>query len=114
MHNDGEPPRTVTFVNRFTLKGEPSEFERAFAEIADFMEAQSGILGYTLSQDVENPKEYVNIALWKDAQSLRAAAAHPDFRSHVVALRGLAESRSDLYAERLRYRAEGADTHVQD
>ncbi|WP_141923730.1 hypothetical protein [Haloactinospora alba] len=44
---------TVTFVNRAAVKG-PGEFERALGQVADFMAAQSGILDYTLSQDVGN------------------------------------------------------------
>ncbi|MGO1057032.1 antibiotic biosynthesis monooxygenase family protein [Crossiella sp. CA198] len=92
----------VTFVNRFTAKGDPEEFERAFAQVAKFMADQPGIKGYTLSRHSEDPQQYVNIALWEDAGALRAAVSHPEFGSHVGALRQLAVSTSDLYQDRHR------------
>ncbi|MCO1576063.1 antibiotic biosynthesis monooxygenase [Crossiella sp. SN42] len=90
----------VTFVNRFTVQGDPEEFERAFAQVAKFMADQPGIKGYTLSRHSEDPRQYVNIAVWTDAGALRAAVAHPEFGAHVGALRALAVSESDLYLER--------------
>ncbi|MFJ1597392.1 antibiotic biosynthesis monooxygenase family protein [Streptomyces sp. NPDC088261] len=102
-------PTSVTFVNRFTVTGEPKEFEEAFSRTADFMTGQPGILGYTLSQDTEDPQRFVNIARWKNAQSLRAAVSNPDFQAHVGELRKLATSESRLYSERQRY-LDGGDT----
>ena len=103
MANQGDRAGSVTFVNRFTVIGDPDVFEKAFARIATFMTAQPGILGYTLSRDVGNAKRYVNIARWEDAQALRAAVARSGFQEHVRDLRELAESESDLYVERQRY-----------
>lgn len=100
----------VTFVNRFTLTRGQDEFEKAFSDIADFMRRQPGILGYTLSRNVEKPDQYVNIALWKDEASIRAAVRHPDFRSHVQALRDIATSDSELYTERARFLNEDIHT----
>lgn len=45
----------------------------------------------------------MNIARWEHAGALRAAVGHPDFQTHVKELRQLAESESELYAERHRY-----------
>ncbi|MER7700114.1 MULTISPECIES: antibiotic biosynthesis monooxygenase family protein [Streptomyces] len=103
MAQQDTPQPQVTFVNRFTVSGSPQEFEDAFARIAAFMKEQPGIIGYTLSQDVKDPQRYVNIARWEHAGALRAAVGHPDFQTHVKELRQLAESESELYAERHRY-----------
>ncbi|MFD3735183.1 antibiotic biosynthesis monooxygenase family protein [Streptomyces sp. NPDC058632] len=103
MEHSGRPAGVVTFINRFTVSGDPQEFEAAFAKVASFMTAQPGILGYTLSRHAEKPGSYVNVALWQGAGALRAAAAHPDFGAHVGELRRLATSESDVYVERQRY-----------
>ncbi|MEV7289282.1 antibiotic biosynthesis monooxygenase family protein [Streptomyces sp. NPDC093252] len=103
MERSGPPAGVVTFINRFTVTGDPQEFEAAFAKVASFMTAQPGILGYTLSRHAEQPGGYVNVALWENAGALRAAATHPDFGAHVGELRRLATSESDVYVERQRY-----------
>ncbi|MFC8870961.1 antibiotic biosynthesis monooxygenase family protein [Streptomyces sp. NPDC057148] len=99
---------SVTFVNRFTVTGDPDDFEKAFARVAEFMTVQPGILGYTLSRDADDPQRYVNIARWKDAPALRAAVSRPGFQEHVAELRTLAESSSELYVERQRYLGDDA------
>lgn len=98
---------TVTFVNRFTVQGDPQEFERAFGRVGAFMEVQPGIIGYTLSRDISDPQRYVNIALWESADALQSAVEKPEFKAHVVELRRLAESESALYVERVRSGAGG-------
>ncbi|GHB16600.1 hypothetical protein GCM10010377_02880 [Streptomyces viridiviolaceus] len=100
-----EQPRTApdgpaTFVNSFTLRATPEEFEDAFARTARFMERQPGFLGYTLVRHLEEPHSYVNIARWKDVASFRAAVGHAEFRPHAEALRAISTSRSNLYLER--------------
>ncbi|GGV71620.1 MULTISPECIES: antibiotic biosynthesis monooxygenase family protein [Streptomyces] len=108
MAAPGDSAGSVTFVNRFTVSGDPDAFEKAFARVAEFMTVQPGILGYTLSRDVDDPQRYVNIARWENAPALRAAVTRPGFREHVEELRQLAESSSELYVERHRYLGDGA------
>ncbi|AZM79837.1 antibiotic biosynthesis monooxygenase [Streptomyces sp. KPB2] len=103
MDRNGPPPGAVTFINRFTVTGDPEEFEAAFAKVAAFMTARPGILGHTLSRHLDEPGQYVNVAVWRDAGSLRAAVAHPDFGAHAGELRRLATSESDVYVERQRH-----------
>jgi quinol monooxygenase YgiN len=100
---------TITFVNRFTLNGAPEDFERTFTETAEFIRKQPGLLRYTLSRDVGEPNNYVNIALWEDAQSLRAVVAHPEFAAHAQSLRALATSEGAVYTERLSFVGEEAE-----
>ena len=92
---------TITFVNRFTVQGTPQDFERAFRGTAEFLRRQPGLVGWTLSQQVDAPGSYVNVAVWESEQAFRAAVSHPDFRQHAAAVRRLASSESALYTERL-------------
>jgi quinol monooxygenase YgiN len=97
----------ITFVNRFTLTGDPEAFEKAFDETAAFLRAQPGLIRYTLSRQLDDPASYVNIALWESADALRAALGHPDFGNHAKAMRGLAESSGAIFAPRLSFESSG-------
>ena len=98
---------TVTFVNRFTVNGAPEAFESAFNETAEFIRRQPGLLRYTLSRDVRDTNQYINVAYWDNAESLKTVLAHPDFASHAAALRSLATSEGTLYDDRIAF--EGTD-----
>src|SRR4026209_1775062 len=73
---------TITFVNRFTVNGAHEDFERAFNETAEFIRRQPGRLRYTLSRDVRDANQYINVAYWDNAESLKTVLAHPDFAGH--------------------------------
>ncbi|MFJ8718308.1 antibiotic biosynthesis monooxygenase family protein [Streptomyces violaceus] len=90
----------ATFVNSFTLRTSPEEFEDVFGRTARFMESQPGFLGYTLVRHLEKPHSYVNIARWSDVAAFRAAVGQADFRPHAEALRAISTSSSNLYLER--------------
>jgi quinol monooxygenase YgiN len=98
----------VTFINSFTLRTSPEEFEQAFAQISEFMVRQPGFLRYMLLRQVGECNSYVNIAHWQDAESFRSAVTRPGFRSHAAALRAVSTSESDLYISRQTFSAEGA------
>jgi quinol monooxygenase YgiN len=100
---DQETRAGIVFVNGFTLHCSHEEFERAFAETATFLEKQPGLIGYTLSRSIDRPDHYVNIAYWRDAESLRAAAAQPAFQAHAEALRTLSSREHTFFAPRLTY-----------
>lgn len=90
----------VTFVNQFTLRASPEEFERVFAETSEFMAGQPGFLNHTLLRHVNCEDSYLNIARWRDLESFRRALAHPDFQPHAAALRALSTSEPNLYTQR--------------
>jgi monooxygenase len=90
----------VIFVNRFTVHAAPEEFERTFAETSAFMARQDGFLGHSLVRHTEDQHRYVNIAQWRDAESLRNATTDPGFAAHAAALRALSTSEPNLYAPR--------------
>ncbi|GAA5051683.1 antibiotic biosynthesis monooxygenase family protein [Nocardia callitridis] len=95
----------VTFVNTFTVTGDPQEFERVFADISEFMAAQPGFVQFTLSKhtDASRADEYVNIALWTDVQSWRDAIAAPGFADHAKEIRARATNVANLYEPRLEF-----------
>ncbi|MGQ0840961.1 antibiotic biosynthesis monooxygenase family protein [Actinokineospora sp.] len=98
----------VTFVNRFTLHAAPEEFERVFAESSRFMARQPGFLRHTLLRHTADGAAYLNIAEWADEESLRRAAAHPDFGPHASALRELCATEPNLYRPHLHCEPETA------
>jgi monooxygenase len=100
-----DEPDAITFVNRFTVHGAPEEFERAFAQTAEVLRGQPGLVQYTLLRHVDRSDSYINIAQWRDAASLRRAVQHPEFAAHVTALRAVSTSEPNTYAPRQTYLA---------
>lgn len=90
----------VILVNRFTVTGPSTEFERAFAATAEFFVAQPGFVDYHLMCEVDEPGSYVNVARWKDQESLHNAVSHPDFRRHAEAMHALSRSEPKVYRVR--------------
>jgi monooxygenase len=93
----------VTFVNRFTLSGAPEAFEAAFAQTADFLRAQPGLIEFTLLRSTESDTSYVNIAHWDSKESLHKAVRNPYFAKHAEALRAVATSEPHIYAPRQQF-----------
>ncbi|MET9522011.1 antibiotic biosynthesis monooxygenase family protein [Streptomyces coeruleorubidus] len=98
---------SVTFVNRFTLSGSAEDFEAAFAETAEFLCRRPGFRWHALLVPADTGPgsadagpQYVNIAVWDDEASFRAAVAHPEFPAHAAALRALSTSEPTLYRHR--------------
>jgi len=92
--------REITFVNRFSLRTTPAEFERAFTRTSEFMGRQPGFLRHTLLRHMDREDSYLNIAYWRDVESFRKAVTHPDFPPHAAALRAVCTSEPGLYAPR--------------
>lgn len=90
-------PSAITFVNRFTVHGDPAEFERAFADTALFMVRQPGFIRHTLVRHATKPDSYLNIALWSSEADLQRAVRQPEFQEHVQALRTLSTSEPNIY-----------------
>jgi quinol monooxygenase YgiN len=109
--SDATKDAMVTFVNRFTLHASPEEFEHSFTQISEFMSRQAGFLRYTLLRQVGDQNSYVNIALWRDAESFRRAVTHPGFRPHASAIRTLSRSESSLYTLRQTFSVDTAVDH---
>lgn len=87
----------IVFVNRFTVHGSADEFERAFADTAEFFAECPGFLSYRLVRSTGDPRTYVNIAEWDDPSALRAATERPPFQAHAQRLRALATSEPQFF-----------------
>ncbi|AHI01181.1 4-coumarate--CoA ligase family protein [Kutzneria viridogrisea] len=88
----------VTFITKFTVKGDPAEFERVFKEHSEFMKAQPGFVGFQMVRSLRTPTVYVNIGQWADADAHRAVVSNPEFQEHAKAMRELVEVEADLYS----------------
>ncbi|KQX56385.1 antibiotic biosynthesis monooxygenase [Streptomyces sp. Root66D1] len=95
----------MTFVNRFTVHGEPEEFEAVFTRTSAFMARQPGFVRHSLLREVDDPERYVNLAVWTDRDAFRRAVAQPGFAPHAAALRALSRSENGLFTARLSVRA---------
>ncbi|MFE7447481.1 antibiotic biosynthesis monooxygenase family protein [Streptomyces chartreusis] len=91
-----EKPMLV-FINRFTVSGDPLEFERAFAETAAHLARQPGFIRYRLVRSTQDPNSYANVAEWETAAALREALRGPEFDDHARRLRELAQSEPQFY-----------------
>lgn len=80
----------VTLVNKFTVGGEPGDFERIWVQSSDFMRTQPGFISFRLMRSLQNPQVYYNIAEWKDMESHTRVVNSPAFASHIAELAGLA------------------------
>ncbi|WP_063794107.1 AMP-binding protein [Streptomyces graminilatus] len=88
----------ITHITKFTVKGDDcAEFERLFKGHAEFMAAQPGFVDYRMERSTSNPKVYVNVGRWKDAEAHKAVVSSDDFRTHVMAMIPLVEVEADLY-----------------
>ncbi|MGY1497618.1 AMP-binding protein [Streptomyces sp. QTS52] len=89
----------ITHITKFTVKGDDcAEFERLFKGHADFMASQPGFVDYRMERSTSNPKVYVNVGRWRDAEAHKAVVSSEDFRTHVMAMIPLVEVEADLYA----------------
>ncbi|MEU5884533.1 antibiotic biosynthesis monooxygenase family protein [Spirillospora sp. NPDC047279] len=110
LQPDARTEGGLVFVNRFTVKVPPEQFERVFARTSEFMGRQPGFIRFTLLRNAEDPGSYVNVAQWRDRESFQKAVSHPDFQPHAAALRELSTSEHGLYTPRLTFAAEAVAT----
>ena len=80
----------VTMVNKFTVSGNPEEFEKVWLESAEFMRSQPGFVGFRFFRSVMDPLVYVNIAEWASVEDHQRVLQGPDFQDHIRALAALA------------------------
>lgn len=88
----------VTFISKFTVKGEPEEFEKVFTEHAQYMAEQPGFVAYQMVRSLRDPKVYLNIGQWVDANAHKAVVTSPEFQAHVKKFVELVDVEADLYS----------------
>jgi heme-degrading monooxygenase HmoA len=87
----------ILFINRFTVTGDPGEFERVFAGTAEHLTGRPGFIRYRLVRSADDPRSYANVAEWETAADLRDAVRGPEFDEHAQKLRALARSEPHFY-----------------
>ena len=85
-HGEGN---MFTFINRFTVSGDPVEFERVLAKLHGFMKAQPGYGSHQLYRSKKDPQIYVEIAHWDAPEAHRAAVSSVGFAAWIDELRQL-------------------------
>ncbi|MFD0399002.1 antibiotic biosynthesis monooxygenase family protein [Kitasatospora sp. NPDC059811] len=81
-----------TFINRFTVTGDKTEFEAVVGEITAYMSAQPGFRSHRLYRSAADAQVYVETAEWDDAVSHKQATGSPEFRSRVGRVMALAQA----------------------
>ncbi len=88
----------VTLVNRFHVhSGDIDAFARIWTDIAKYMQKQDGFVNTRFSRSLEDPTDFVNVAIWDDEASFRRALAREEFRRLSQPLAELATSAPELF-----------------
>jgi len=76
-------------ITRFTVTGEPEEFERAFLAHSEFVRAQPGFRQFQALRSALSAKVYVNVGWWSDLDSYQQALASPQFQADAQSMAAL-------------------------
>jgi long-chain acyl-CoA synthetase len=87
----------VTFVIKFTVKGDPDEFERVFAEHVEYLSAQPGFRGNELIRSFSDSSVYMNVAHWESAAVYKSVVGGEEFQRQTKGLADLVTVEADLY-----------------
>ncbi|HEX4725575.1 MAG TPA: antibiotic biosynthesis monooxygenase family protein [Pseudonocardiaceae bacterium] len=78
-------------VNKFTVVGNPDEFERIWQASSEFMRHQPGFVSFRLVRSVREPQVYFNIAEWADVAAHEWVVRSPAFQEHISELAKVAK-----------------------
>lgn len=82
IEQEGGP---VTLINHVTAAEEDvPEMRRLWAREIAFFRAQPGHISTDLYQGIGGSRSYVEISVWEDMASLRAAYTHPEFQARLA------------------------------
>jgi long-chain acyl-CoA synthetase len=95
----------VTLINKFTLTGDPADFERTWAASSDIMSTQPGFVRFRLVRALNDPSVYINIAEWESAEAHQKVLQSDAFRSHIIDLAKVATAEPYLCDMILEYDA---------
>ncbi len=88
----------VTLVNRFHVhSGDIDAFTSIWTAIAKYMEKQDGFVSTRFSRSLDDPTDFVNVAIWDDEASFRKALAREEFRLLSQPIAKLATSAPELF-----------------
>ncbi|MER7312129.1 MULTISPECIES: antibiotic biosynthesis monooxygenase family protein [Streptomyces] len=81
-----------TFINRFTVRGDTTEFEKRIGQITGHMSRQPGFHSHRLLRSAKDSQVYVEIAEWDDAESHGRALRTEGFQRAVREVQELASA----------------------
>lgn len=82
MAEEGGP---VTLINHVSADpADESRLRQLWAREVDFFERQPGHMSTALYKGVAGSQSYVEISVWEDTASLRAAFTHPEFQARLA------------------------------
>jgi long-chain acyl-CoA synthetase len=79
-----------TFINRYSVSGDPAEFERILDRISAYMADQPGLCAHALYRSAKEDSVYVETAEWVDAAAHRSACGGAVFQQLLAELKRLA------------------------
>ena len=91
----------IKIVARTVVKeGMEEQYKEIVKELVACSAAEEGNITYTLNQDINNPRAFAMIEIWKDQDAIDKHNASEHFQTIVPKLGGMAEERSiSLYKE---------------
>ncbi|WP_156724674.1 antibiotic biosynthesis monooxygenase family protein [Streptomyces apocyni] len=102
----------VTVVNRFTVTGDTSEFEREFREHSQFLRQRPGFDFLVTVRLVDAPQVYVHLGHWKCLRGFLDTVHDDVFLRHVRRLGPLVETEADQAVSVGRVLRENAEVGV--
>jgi long-chain acyl-CoA synthetase len=81
-----------TFINRFQVTGDVTEFERVLSTIGEYMTRQPGFRSARLYRSARDQQVYVETAEWDSAEAHQQALSGEGFRGAVRELMKLARA----------------------
>ena len=87
----------ITLINKVTVTGDPEEFQRVHAELAEHMRVQPGARRFQLLRSPQDPAVYVEVAEWESRDHHKAALDGPGFMDKARSLRALASFERAMY-----------------
>ncbi|MEV6603577.1 antibiotic biosynthesis monooxygenase family protein [Kutzneria sp. NPDC051319] len=89
MADETEGASKAIAITRFTVTGEPEQFERAFLAHSEFVRAQPGFRQFQALRSVLSSKVYVNVGWWSDLESYQKVLASPRFQADAGSMAAL-------------------------
>ncbi|KAF4407921.1 MULTISPECIES: antibiotic biosynthesis monooxygenase [Streptomyces] len=85
----------VTVINRFTVKGDPEDFERQFRQHSQHLRRQRGFAFLVTVRLLERQDVYVHLVRWRRLESFLNVVHDDTFLAHVQRLGKLVDTEAD-------------------
>ncbi|GAA2382257.1 hypothetical protein GCM10010420_00110 [Streptomyces glaucosporus] len=85
----------LTIVNRFTVKGDPEDFEQEFRAHSQYLRRRKGFAYLVTVRLVEPPRTYVHVGHWRSLKGFIETAHTETFLDHVRTLEPMVDTEAD-------------------